>query len=586
MSTSAPSSRRPLCHHRTILISNLKKKFLNAKPGQAGPRKSIVDAFEGATNCVVFYRSRTCLVEFASVEEADSALLAYCPAAGEEPTDDGDAGGGTTADGCEGDGAAGATCAILSTLVLGGAPASMAPADQPFKPERAFNSRTNETIVARACSNCISNLLKQVQKREDAENRIRRRLETQRHRQLLRELAKQSAAVTAGGHDGDGVSSAPGADGDGQPQRQIIRTDVCYDFVKRAGRQGACSRGEECPFKHELVPLNQIPAHLRHYTIRDSFPEARESHAEKLAVNTALAAAASHMANPRCIVLDGAGCGTTSALQALHRGAPHTRGQHDVVVPNSCTETYLAIHNLRKCLAYHGSLRAYLDENAAVRLRQHPSARLKGEAKAPQLAKHFRPSVHFAFGLVYLDYCATLYAGYDDIEKSPIEDIRALFRTGTLDPDGAVLAVTLALPPPKTDRGSNGPTGNNGGADGGADAVRAGAGAGEAAGEAAGAVSNVAAPAMHGRHGKDAAGQESDLCTLVAEAATDAQRVAVRIQEFNYERTSIYIFVCYHAAEEEGVAACRQWQRPLSVAEALAAAPVDCSIPVLLRCFK
>ena len=264
------------------------------------------------------------------------------------------------------------------------------------------------------------------------------------------------------------------------------------------------------------------------------------------------------MKNARCLVLDGANLGSCIAMQTLC--GVHSRSKLEVVVPNSCTETYLAIHKMDLCLAFHGSLRAYLDENAAVRQRQHPAARLKGDAKAPQLAQHFRPSENLTFGLAYFDYCSTLYAGYEDIEKSPIEDIRALFRTGTLDSDGAVLAVTLALPP-------NPPS------------PPYGTGSKDAAAAAAGGSSSSSTPGsggrrqrLHGRHGKDAAGQERDLFGLVAEAAADSQRVAVLTKDFKYERTSIYLFVCYHAAEGAGVAACRKKGAPLSVAEAVALA--------------
>lgn len=514
------------CLHKTVLLGNLKKKFLNAKPGQAGPRAAIVKQLGGISpvaNCVVFYRSRTALVEFESAEDADKVLRHFAEVETAAATNEGAAFG------------SGETSAPLSMLVLGSDRVTMMPGEQPFKPERAASSRTDPATVAKACSNCIANLLKQVQKREDEENRIRRKLEQQRHRQLLRELAKQTAAqllavARAAGTDADASAGSAGTGGGG------IRTDVCYDFVKRGGRAGACSRGDACNFKHELVPLHQIPAALRHYTIRDSFPEARESHAEKLAVNAALATAASHIENPKCIVLDGAGCGTTVALQDLCTA--HSRTPQDIVVPNSCTETYLSIHNSGKCLAYHGSLRAYLDENAAVRLRTKGAA-LKGEAKAPQLAKHFRPSIFLTFGLAYLDYCSTLYAGFEDVEKAPKEDVRTLFKSGALDPAGAVLAVTLAYP----------------------------TGATAAAGTTADGEQD-----LHGRHSKDAAQQERDLRELLAEAATSSQRAIVSLKRFEYERTGIYIFLTYHSSEEEGVAVCRERCQPLEVADAIAAA--------------
>jgi len=48
-----------------------------------------------------------------------------------------------------------------------------------------------------------------------------------------------------------------------------------------------------------------------------------------------------------------------------------------------------------------------------------------------------------AFGVVFADYCCSLYAGYHAVELSPVRDLVALFRPGYLA-TRAVLAVTLA----------------------------------------------------------------------------------------------------------------------------------------------
>jgi hypothetical protein len=39
---------------------------------------------------------------------------------------------------------------------------------------------------------------------------------------------------------------------------------------------GACPRGEECRYRHELVPVNCLPPRLRVFLMEDSFPESRE----------------------------------------------------------------------------------------------------------------------------------------------------------------------------------------------------------------------------------------------------------------------------------------------------------------------
>ncbi len=55
------------------------------------------------------------------------------------------------------------------------------------------------------------------------------------------------------------------------------------------------------------------------------------------------------------------------------------------------------------------------------------------------------PARQLPFGVVYADYCCSLYAGRTDVEKSPVHDLIALFGRRALAPR-AVLAVTLARP--------------------------------------------------------------------------------------------------------------------------------------------
>ena len=127
-----------------------------------------------------------------------------------------------------------------------------------------------------------------------------------------------------------------------------------------------------------------------------------------------------------------------------------------------CTATYTTLCALGVCTPFLGSLRAFLDSRACkcdghVQLQpkalttvptSSPPAALsvgggagggvvvgvEGPPTAPESA---------AFGVVFADYCCSLYAGYHAVELSPVRDLVTLFQPGYLAPR-AVLAVTLA----------------------------------------------------------------------------------------------------------------------------------------------
>lgn len=388
-----PTPAQCSCPHRTILLSGLKKSFLRREqPGhgtEEGPIRTLLMALNNsgvaAVNWIVFYRSRTALVEYATGQDAEK-VVEYCfthplvvP------------------------GAAWRKCEDLVVVSAG---------NQPYKPEKVKRSTEDQRCVQKAVADCISSMVKEVVKRESEENRVRRAIERKQHQALLRELAKQ-----AGGK---------------------VREDVCWDFVMANGRPEGCKRGDSCKFVHELVPVHLMPLALRHFTVHgDTFPEQREAHAEKESVNAGLVEASAGLANKKCLVLDGAQCNSTKALLGCKQ---QQRQKEDVVVPNSCTQTYLAIKAAGLCLPYLGSLRAFIDENAAKQSQTTAD-------EPSQLLLHFRPTRHWRFGLVYLDYCSSLDAGFRSIEKNPKEDIRALFESGSLDTDtgNAVLAVTVAV---------------------------------------------------------------------------------------------------------------------------------------------
>jgi hypothetical protein len=297
-----------------------------------------------------------------------------------------------------------------------------------------------DELCRTAAIDCVNAMIRELEKHEAEQNRVRRVQKKRQQRVLLREMAAACASD--------------------------VRSEICWDFVKF----GRCKRGASCRFVHDVdATVAEIPVAMRLFTADDTFPEEREGHAEKTAVNDAIVHAAASLENKRCLVLDGANCMSTRALRACTQAR---RAKGDVVVPNSCTETYLTIRALNECLAFHGSLRAFIECNA----RAAPSEAAVGSAtcspEASALAgtgadtanmppgggarpssghdvsdsTFWRPATRIVFGVAYLDYCSSLYAGRGtDVEKSPLDDIAALFARGVLDPAGALLVITLAI---------------------------------------------------------------------------------------------------------------------------------------------
>ena len=103
-------------------------------------------------------------------------------------------------------------------------------------------------------------------------------------------------------------------------------------------------------------------------------------------------------------MLDGPASNTARSLRSC---TTQMRAATDIVIPNYCFSTFEQIRDAGLGTAYYGSLRAYID------------------------SLFFRPrstADSSSFGLVYLDYCSRLTAGFASVEKSPIADIGALFR--------------------------------------------------------------------------------------------------------------------------------------------------------------
>lgn len=259
-----------------------------------------------------------------------------------------------------------------------------------------------------------------------------------------------------------------------------VNEDVCWDFVISGGK---CTR-KDCRFVHKLVSVSQVPISLRAdtFSTRDSFPaERREESTEKVAVNTALVKLSATLANKRCLVLDGENLMSTQFLLAC---PVQKRGKGDIAVPNSCSETYLAMKRQDLCTAHFGSLRSYIDlvtddrmwhasgdeirpdggAEAETRIKCDLRLEISDEEKhegevgreshsnQPQMPSPQTVPQPQAFGLLYCDYCCSLYSGKHNIEKSPVSDLTALFDAGLVDSQGAVLAITLAKPTNRTEQ--------------------------------------------------------------------------------------------------------------------------------------
>ena len=165
---------------------------------------------------------------------------------------------------------------------------------------------------------------------------------------------------------------------------------MCWDWVST----GLCPHGDECIYKHEIVPLCDLPAKYRWFLRKDTFPRQREAGQHKKAVNEVLKLLIDSVPNVCGVILDGASCNSVRSFA----GGIHNRGPHNMYCPNVCTETYIAIRDSHTCQAYHGSARSFLDS-------------------CPEAV----------FGFLYLDYCCSLTVGKNRVEKSPIGNTHTSF---------------------------------------------------------------------------------------------------------------------------------------------------------------
>lgn len=139
--------------------------------------------------------------------------------------------------------------------------------------------------------------------------------------------------------------------------------------------------------------------------------------------------------------------------QNTTQGGGRTAGQ--IVVPNNSLSSYHRIREQRLCWPHYGSVRSYLDTvrhlpaarepflGPLLSLPDSPEGALgDGEGEGRERcegvereggkagAEDVTSEELEGFGLVYLDYCCRLSTGAFSLEKSPTQDIKALFRLG------------------------------------------------------------------------------------------------------------------------------------------------------------
>lgn len=210
---------------------------------------------------------------------------------------------------------------------------------------------------------------------------------------------------------------------------------VCYEYVVNGGR---CPRGDECRSDHVAFPIPELPAKYKIFIADNQFPVARELSPVKEQINSLLTSLSSSLSNKRCLVLDGRNSNTTQSLISC---LVQKRTKEDVIIPNYCFETFEQIRGSGFGTAYYGSIRAYLDSLYFNAYNGAKGSSCQQGLDAAVLAKLTDESTRF--GLVYLDYCCRLNAGFTSVEKSPQEDMHTLFRYGCMSRHrcGSILAV-------------------------------------------------------------------------------------------------------------------------------------------------
>lgn len=265
-------------------------------------------------------------------------------------------------------------------------------ADHVIDPMKINGRQASEAVVLRTVTGCLRYIIRTIEQNHARENKLRRQKQRQQHRAIMRRVFNKTI-------------------------RDGFRRDVCWDYVRT---NGECPR-DKCPFAHKKCPLHLIPASLRDFHAEDNFPSARrEGCAEKSQVNAALAALAHDCwrQDGVAVVLDGPGCQSSKSLLSGHASAVGAKEKLKIFVPNTCTATFAAIESTGVCIPYLGSLRAFIDESAMTRPAQ--------------------------ISLIYADYCCSLHSGRYDVEKSPVQDLHAIFQGGVLVSTKAIVAVTLA----------------------------------------------------------------------------------------------------------------------------------------------
>ena len=375
-----------------VRVSRLPAALLRARPGASsasrpGVRELLHKAaapFGCTSAVVVLHAARVALLQMVS-EEAAAAMCRHCES---------------------------------SPLELGGRVVTVEQTDEPISHHR--HGPPSDDTLRSECMRCLDSIVVCLEAEEVKANADRRK---QRHAEHLATMNSVFAT------------------------QRFASKGICWAHHQRM-------RGCEwanCGLSHESTPPPRFccaPPRMRSFAEVETYPaEYREASIEKCAVNKRLVelaeAACGTAALPvRCLVLDGPGGRTAKALRAsVGLGVQPCR----LHMPNVCTATYRALKSSGLGAPFLGSLRAFLDSRdcPSAGHAQEPAPQEGSDAAQPTGSRELAATC--TFGVVYADYCCSLYAGRLQVELSPTHDLITLFRRGHFD-DHAILAVTLARP--------------------------------------------------------------------------------------------------------------------------------------------
>jgi ribosomal protein L35AE/L33A len=258
----------------------------------------------------------------------------------------------------------------------------------------------DDETISREVSRCITSILSNVMSRYNVERCKEKKKLCKRQQVEVSTITMQSSA------------------------KKLRAEAVCYEYIATGGR---CSRGDLCRNFHREGSVIELPVKYRCFEMTNQFPITREESVNKEKVNKMIASLCSNLDNKRCLILDGPNSNTARILRSC---VLQKRSLEDIIIPNYCFATFEKIREVGFGQPYYGSLRAYLDllfyDTWKNSMNSKNYMNMREESK---------------FGLIYLDYCSRLNAGYSCLEKSPIADIEAIFKYQCLSYNDGVLAI-------------------------------------------------------------------------------------------------------------------------------------------------